>query len=872
MFLKKIEIQGFKSFAKKTALEFEPGITSVVGPNGSGKSNLADAIRWVMGEQSMKAVRSKKSDDVIFAGSDKRSKQSAAEVSITFDNQDRKIPLDFSEVVISRRVYRDGESEYLINKRPVRLMDISEVLSKSGYGGYSYHIISQGSIDQLVLAGPSAVKTLIEEASGVKSYYVKRERAVRKLERTHQNLKRVEDLIGEIEPRLRSLRRQTKRMEQREEIQSELRSSQFSFFTGRFQKIKKDLTDFETRVASFDRQVGDLKNELERREGGLKIIETETQKNSSLYSTVQRELRNLEKEKNSIQEELATTRGQLKVRGVGTTSDQHAQRIRQMEITTKIKELEGNITTLQDQILLSEKNLFQHEKISANLEKELNALLKALEKQDSPLDINSLKLEMEKVYSRYQSLLYSIKNLNSEEDFKSLQQDAGNVEVLLVKIKNKFTHYATTLVGGAINSTGADLQKIYSQKDRVTKEVAKIEGQLATGRAQVEFFLNQVESLKIELSKIEKEKSGEQNEHALPVDLKIKEENLSGELQKFNFNIEKLEADLKKYLDAETQQKQDLLTAERELRVKQDLLSKIKDQKGLVLIEKARHDANLESLFSEIREALGDGYVEKTKSAPVAEFDAGLEHNIHKLKGQLEMIGAVDDLTIQEYKETKERYEYLTSQSGDLKKAVDDLRKVVGELDAIIKKQFQNGFDTINESFSEFFRILFSGGRARMTLLMEQKIQKQEKLEGEAEVEEESKEDLEEEKEALPVKEVLTGIDIKATPPGKKLASIATLSGGERALTAIALLMAILSSYPSPFIVLDEVDAALDEANSIRMGKILSKLAHQTQFITITHNRETMRQSKTLYGVTMGDDGISKVLSIKLDRAVEMAE
>jgi len=232
----------------------------------------------------------------------------------------------------------------------------------------------------------------------------------------------------------------------------------------------------------------------------------------------------------------------------------------------------------------------------------------------------------------------------------------------------------------------------------------------------------------------------------------------------------------------------------------------------------------------------------------------------------------VDDLTIQEYKETKERYEYLTSQSGDLKKAVDDLRKVVGELDAIIKKQFQNGFDTINESFSEFFRILFSGGRARMTLLMEQKIQKQEKLEGEAEVEEESKEDLEEEKEALPVKEVLTGIDIKATPPGKKLASIATLSGGERALTAIALLMAILSSYPSPFIVLDEVDAALDEANSIRMGKILSKLAHQTQFITITHNRETMRQSKTLYGVTMGDDGISKVLSIKLDRAVEMAE
>ena len=191
MHLERMEIQGFKSFAKKTTLLFDKGIISVVGPNGSGKSNLSDSIRWVMGEQSMKAVRSKKSEDVIFAGSDKKGKQGMAEASITFDNSDRQIPLDFSEVVITRRILRNGESEYLINKRLVRLMDITEVLAKSGYGGYSYHIISQGTIDQLILAGPSAIKTLIEEASGVKPYYMKRERSMRKLDRSQQNLQQV---------------------------------------------------------------------------------------------------------------------------------------------------------------------------------------------------------------------------------------------------------------------------------------------------------------------------------------------------------------------------------------------------------------------------------------------------------------------------------------------------------------------------------------------------------------------------------------------------------------------------------------------------------------------------------------------------------
>src|SRR6185503_19215214 len=223
MFLKRLEIHGFKSFAQKTTLEFDKGIIAVVGPNGSGKSNIADCLRWVLGEQSPKLMRGKKSDDVIFAGSDKKVRHGFAEVFATFDNHDRKIPVDASEVSIGRRVDRSGESEYLINGNRVRLLDIVDLVLKSNIGTSRYTVIGQGTIDQMILAGPAEIKNLLDEASGVKTYYIKRDRTLRRLEQTAQNLMRAEDLINEIEPRLKSLRRQAKRMEAREVIEQELK-------------------------------------------------------------------------------------------------------------------------------------------------------------------------------------------------------------------------------------------------------------------------------------------------------------------------------------------------------------------------------------------------------------------------------------------------------------------------------------------------------------------------------------------------------------------------------------------------------------------------------------------------------------------------
>ena len=290
-------------------------------------------------------------------------------------------------------------------------------------------------------------------------------------------------------------------------------------------------------------------------------------------------------------------------------------------------------------------------------------------------------------------------------------------------------------------------------------------------------------------------------------------------------------------------------------------------------IEKARIDTHFETLYSEARQALGESVVQEIRKNPVAQVTQDIESKIQRLKNQLDMIGGIDEMTLQEYHETEQRYSYLHSQVQDLQKGIDDLKAVLDELDIHIKKRFRDSFDSINERFESYFRILFNGGRAYLSPVKPTKHVPQTEGEAiEAEAQEAIKEATASTQDALEAvgydqTEDIIGIDIKATPPGKKLASISALSGGERSLTSIALLCALLSCFPSPFVMLDEVDAALDEANTIRFAQILGTLAESTQFITVTHNRETMRQAHTLYGVTMGDDSISKVLSLKIEQA-----
>ncbi len=741
MYLKKLEIYGFKSFAKKMVLEFEPGITSVVGPNGSGKSNIADSLRWAFGEQSLKLLRGKKSEDVIFAGSQARSRMGVAEVKVYFDNIDHQMPIDYQEVVIERRLFRDGNSEYLINANQVRLLDIEEILAKSGFGNTSYCVVGQGMIDQLILGGAGAVKELVEEAAKIKPYYMKREKTLRRLEHTENNLSQVKALVSEIEPRLRSLRRQTKKLERRADIEEELLEAQIFYYAQIFRGLAVQIQEVTTKAEIFNKQISELTSEIKRLRQDIESQEEKSGTQNESYKKLRRDLEGTHQQKLKIQEELATIKGKLKVEPPPS---------------------------------------------SANLS----------------VDWRSLKAKFKEAYSRLQSL---VKNFT--------QNEAEEVEKLFAEVSS------------LLESADAE-----SELAKYERERAKL--------IQEESHLNQ-------------------------------------ELSKFIQKITVLENDLQSYTKQEEEDKQRLFVRERLLRNKQENIVKTSEQKNLLSVEEAKLLTRQEAYAQEARVALGIDFESKIAAIdPKAPVPSGLQEKIINLKKQLEVIGGVDELTIQEHKETEERYEYLTNQTEDLEKGLKDLKQIILELDEVIKKEFNEAYNKISEKFSEYFRILFGGGKATMTILREKPassvILTLNGVKGKDLEDSSPQDDIEAQNDNLrsfPQKAEIVGIEIRATPPGKKLAGVAALSGGERALTSIALLCALLAAYPSPFVVLDEVDAALDEANSIRFGKILATLSHKTQFITITHNRETMRQSHTLYGVTMGDDGVSRILSLKLEQA-----
>lgn len=724
MFLKKLEISGFKSFAKKTELWFEPGITAIVGPNGSGKSNIADGLRWVFGEQSLKLLRGKKSEDVIFAGSDKRARLGMAEVLVYFDNTDGKIPVDYSEVVLGRRMARDGLSEYLLNGSPVRLLDIQDLLLRSGLVNSSYHVIGQGMIDQLILGGAAAVKELVEEAAGIKPYYVKRERALRRMLRTESNLEQVRLLTREIEPRLRSLRRQTRRLERREEVEQELRGLQTVYYGQQLRGMAGQLAEVEGKIAIFDRQLTELTAEIDKLAAEIESQE-KTAAESEQLKKLRQEIDELNKEKQKLLEEQAELSGKLKAREFVPS----LPKLSWTEMRSRLKSFYEKFTRLLAGFSLDEG----------------------------------------------QRLAQELKSLLADLEVSQTQEEERAEEKRLEEVKNLITEVET---------------KLKTAEERFKQTEAK-----------------------------------------------------------------------------EDERKKQLFVRERLLRNKQDTLLATRDQKNLLSIEQAKLTTRKEALEHEAREALGPAFQELLETKPAAAAaPAGLSEQITRLKRQLEQIGGVDELTVQEHKETEERYQYLTSQLKDLEKGMADLKTVIAELDQVIKKEFNEAFGKIAERFSHYFRVLFGGGRVTMSLLKEAPAVSPEDINDKKESSfAEASEDLREESKSGRTE--ITGIQINATPPGKKLSGVAALSGGERALTSIALLSALLSAYPSPFVVLDEVDAALDEANSIRFGKILGQLAEATQFITITHNRETMRQSHTLYGVTMGEDGVSRLLSLKLEQA-----
>lgn len=889
MYLEKLEIQGFKSFANKNVLVFpgmldksKRGITSIVGPNGSGKSNVADAVRWALGEQSMKTLRGKKSEDVIFSGSDKKGKLGMSEVSLFLNNDDRKAPastqrgepIDYSQIVLTRRLYRNGDSEYMINNNRARLSDIQMLLARAKFGQKTYSVIGQGMVEGFLNTSLAERKEFFDEATGVKQYQIKRDESLNKLRASHENLTQGQMLLSEIEPRLKSLTRQVNKLQKREAIEVELRELQIKHYSDiwhenndKFREYNRQFLELEKEKIAKDKKLASLNNELEelKKEAG----------EESQFADWQAELFEMQGERDEINRKLAKLEAQMEIK-----LEANGQFDLSFLIGKK-EDLKKEIENLDEEIKSLENNIGYDKKADTELKKEKEAIDKEISRLSNKLvqlgkDINSE--EIKKIGFRLNKILEKMARLDEENDLEKIKK--------LIKELEKELREVAVISEKSLKDGGKDkelelqnteeaLRKLTDDKEAVITKINENNLRISARSERVKLLKEKMESLSRELEKVSeklKKSSGKFNlEEADKEKKKFVEK-----LKEVENKIREINAQISEMNQAGQRKQDKLFFLQRNLQNSQNEINVISSRLNEIKINSTRYETKLEDLEIEIREELKSLKEIKENKVEKNFNSEEIKEKINQLKKQMELIGGIDPQVEKEYKETSERFEFLSGQVNDLDEAIKSLEKIIKELDITIREQFDKEFKEIAKNFEKYFKILFNGGNAKIIKVMEEAMDEDDEASPEIQASAEEKNNGEK-IEISGLKKIkflqkynatgLAGIEIQAVPPGKKIKSVAMLSGGERALTAIAMICAIISANPSPFVVLDEVDAALDEANSERLAKILDELSHKTQFIVITHNRASMRRANILYGVTMGDDGVSKLLSIKLEEA-----
>ena len=1181
MYLKRLELQGFKSFADKTVLELMPGLTTVIGPNGSGKSNISDAIRWVLGEQSMKSLRGTKSEDIIFAGTQNRKSLGFAEASLVFDNSDEKLPIEYSEVTVTRKIYRSGESGYYINKTPCRLKDILELFMDTGIGKDGYSIIGQGKIDDILSNKSEDRRHIFEEAAGIVKYRARKEESEKKLEHTKLNLLRVDDIVTEIEGSIGPLKEQSEKAKKYLDYRENLKNIEVGLFlhnieenknnlnkieedekilkenyedeltkqnkfqiqkddlksdmdnitnqieemqklgfesTNKIEKINSDIKVNEERISNneinykrFEEDINETKNKIEelkeeqktkenkkenlyknkeKFETELKEKQEELEKISSKLSEKEIEIEEKKKKvevnidlkyenqnvistQNATFEEVEKREKTLKNEVQTTISELDSSRITKGEIEKEFSEIESKRNKAQEKLNnINEKRAESTQKIK-EYEDEINKISYNIRMKDSRLkflqetekekegytkSVKNLLLDCDKnkelskgvcgvlanivsTEKEYETAIEmclggSLQNIvtETESEAKKLvehlrKNNMGRASFLpitsvkgrkidkydskhingiigvasdLVKYekkyegiilsllgrtiivdnmdngvelakKNRYSFRIVTLKGDVINPSGSITGGSVMQKtvnilgrsreiESIQKEIKVLNKKLENIQKEKEDYLSDIEDVLEEASSLEqnmqeidityateKQKmvSIEENVERLENRLarlkqeqesiinkkqelnSIKEEakeqieklskeneelnkvieefaNLNKDNQKYiddlNFDITNLKISVSSFEESEMSIKEmterieeDIKNNEESIRNKQEKLSNIKNDNEQLMnninelknkitqikedvensgnkVEKLKEERiksneklektekEIESLFKTIeglKEQLVKIDVKKTKTAQDIEdiinkmweeyeltpnscenYEkpanvAQTQKRVKEIREKIKKLGSINVDSIEEYKQLKERYDFMCEQRLDLEDAIAKLKKIINEMTQVMKEQFSEKFKIINKNFNEVFKELFGGGKAELILTDEQNI-------------------------------LECGIEIQAQPTGKKLQNMSLLSGGERALTAIALLFAILKINPSPFCVLDEIEAALDDVNVFRYADYLKKFTKETQFLVITHRKGTMEAADTVYGVTMEENGISKLLSMKL--------
>lgn len=725
MHLLAAKIQGFKSFADKFDLEFDQGVTAVIGPNGSGKSNLAEAVRWVLGEQSAKQLRSKASTDVIFAGSAKRAPGRVTSVELLLSNESGRFPIEAAQVQLGRRVDRSGESEYTINGDTVRLLDIQHMLAQAGIGAKSYTVISQGMVDQYVTATPAARRELFEEATGVKSLQLKMKEALRKLDKARVHMHELGLVKEELGPRLKVLEREARRFEERETLRATFGTKQVMFLHHRWWELQGEVTRWQ----------GDLSNA--KQESAVAAGERSGIE-AALFSAAQHEAPDATQ---TLKQELAREEERY-AQAVAAQETQTAAR-KQLEQQLSRAEAEKERAQASLQARRAESSHFDWlKRIRLTLRRMETFLEQVLTGNQIPPD------ETQDILGAIRTLLETSSDEMPMESARSLLHSLEEPLKAVARAEALCQEYANRL-----------------------KELPEI----------VNASRQKIEALKAQLSVTQQQASG-------TLDLPHMQQNLDA--------IREREA-----------------SAERAAGAAQGALEQA--QTSLAHLE-----ANI------LREKGSQFLVQVKEQAPQEEV-APSEMEVTRLSAKLSALEDLDPLVVKEYEEARARFERITQELTDATATEQNITIMVNELSVQIDQQFSHQFKMIAAAFGDYFVRLFGGGKAMLEMTME-------------------------------------GVDIVVQLPGKKSRHIQLLSGGEKALTALALLFSVLTAQKPPFLVLDEVDAALDEANADRFARLLRELSSRTQCIVITHNRATMGYAHTLYGVTMSEPGISKVYSLKL--------
>ncbi len=977
MYLKEIKASGFKSFADTIDIELTNGISGIVGPNGSGKSNVVDAVRWVLGEQSVKQLRGEGAmSDVIFTGSKSRRAASFASVTLVFDNSDKYLNIEYDEVQIKRTIYKTGENEYFINNTRARLKDILELFMDTGASKESFNIISQGDVANILSGKAEDRRVIFEEASGVLKYKKRKDEALRKLSKTHDNMARVDDIISELNTNMEPLKKQSEDAKIYLEKKEKLENVEIALTVNDIEKYNYEYKYSKEKVSELTLSITKMLSENSSEQAKIEAIKNNISKlNSELYLKQQELVKvSANAEKLSGEKAMISERSKYNSEDVKLHDNIISLKEKILKIESQIsalnKEIESeksNNKVIGEKLNNTEIKLSEIEKNKENLNSKLNqklreitaqkhrreVLMNSLENNSSlPYSVKNLLnnpkltgihgvlgklLEFEEKYSEALevSLMSSVSHIvcDNEEDakeavrylknnnlgratflpisvikprsidsesYETIKSMNGFVDIAsnLVKYDTKYRNIVLSLLGTIVVVDNIDNANLISKKLKnrykvvtMTGEVVNIGGSITGGslkkssilseRYELENVIKDIDVLDSEIKEIEN-KINEVDDNYTNLELEknsiIISVNSNSEILKNKYNVlddltnekstlmtelsnnqnivnnvitneeEKIlneyykEIEKRDELNIEINQihkkieleNEDLINNESSLKNNNQEYNKAQEELKSHEIKVNRLDVKIDNLLNILTNDYSISY-EKAKEKYILEIDSDEARSIvSTLKREIKSLGDVNVGAIEEYDRVKERYEFLNKQKEDLTNAENVLLEIITEMDDIMKDKFSSTFNKIKEAFNETFRKLFNGGKAELKLTDPSNI-------------------------------LETGIDIIALPPGKKLQHISLLSGGEKTLTAIALLFSILKVRPVPFCILDEVEAALDEVNVDNFGKYLKEFKGDTQFIIITHKKKTMEYADVLYGITMQESGVSKLVSVKLE-------